>query len=342
MNNNTRIISIALSNRSCLQYTATLIKALAKYNTLSVTSLKASQELKSDKEFVIPQSKFLLLLLAPVFYFNFYRFITKEKTNSKKIVLISHSFHPWNYIVLRIAKKLKVKSVSTIHDLISHQGEKSHLTEFIQNKCISLSDQCIFLSHNELQKAKKKTLAKSKVLFHPILKSNKINKLKYKSPIKVLFMGRLKAYKGIDNLLKTIEHHPSIHFTIAGDGMLKNIPTRDNLNIINRHLSYSEMEDLMCEHHYLILPYKEISQSGILAYGIACEINLILSDLPGLKEQLNYESAIWIENNNISNALNSINDQLYKDKKASIKNFKSVFNKNWLSQLDSLVNDLIC
>lgn len=93
-------------------------------------------------------------------------------------------------------------------------------------------------------------------------------------PFRFLFIGRIKPYKGVDDLLAAFEAvppSPRMHLTVAGKcddpELLDNLRRfGDNanitLNIGPEHLPDNALSALLAEAHAVVLPFKKISTSG--------------------------------------------------------------------------------
>jgi len=280
-----------------------------------------------------------------------FRFFKESKTlldryqkNHPELTIYFPVFHPWNLILARKAKALNIRVVTTVHDYKTHQGEKSKVVEIVQNRIVQLSDKVIFLTENEKQKAigDNKTLTnRSFVLEHPILHVSKKNTLDHTSQLNILFLGRLKQYKGYHLLSEIADNLDVGQITIAGDGD-DSITVSTRVNLINKYLSEREISNLIQTHHILVLPYLEATQSGIITLGIQSEMVMIISDLPGLKEQLDDLSASWIQNNKksleiaIRNLQNDPNE--FYEIKNNLKVFKERFENRWNSKFQKLMS----
>jgi hypothetical protein len=115
--------------------------------------------------------------------------------------------------------------------------------------------------------------------------SIEINKLN------VLFFGNMRLSKGIDILLETLEdiqfnekYNSSLNFIIAGKDTIGIKERFGSLNhkmtkLILRHIDDNELSYLFKKSNYLILPYREISQSGVLEMAIGYKKPVLLSDI---------------------------------------------------------------
>lgn len=103
------------------------------------------------------------------------------------------------------------------------------------------------------------------------------SKPKISERVNLLMFGNLDYYKGIDRLIKAVEilynmGIRNLHVTIAGHnyypGWEENIIHKELFSLDLRSLSDNEIPNLFQSNHFLILPYRQVTQSGpqLLAY----------------------------------------------------------------------------
>jgi glycosyltransferase involved in cell wall biosynthesis len=115
-------------------------------------------------------------------------------------------------------------------------------------------------------------------------------------------IGVLGYYKGIDILLEAwtkndkILNNNSIHLIIAGQGKIEidEKYLNRNITIINRLLSDEEFEEIVNKTDVGILPYRNISQSGVLLTLLAAHKPVIVSDCGGLVQPFEVGKVGWI------------------------------------------------
>jgi glycosyltransferase involved in cell wall biosynthesis len=109
----------------------------------------------------------------------------------------------------------------------------------------------------------------------------------------LLFFGRLEAYKGVDVLLEAFaqvrQQLPGWKLVIAGSGELPagTIP-RDHSRIewVRKFLTDEELAVLLQRCRVVVLPYREATQSGVIAAAYAFGRPVIASDVGGLSEMV--------------------------------------------------------
>lgn len=96
-----------------------------------------------------------------------------------------------------------------------------------------------------------------------------------KDGVKLLFFGTISHYKGLDLLISALEDTflsgvSNLYLTIAGKGNDKEwnesylplIKSKAHYNIQYRYLDSNEIPNLIASHHFMILPYRDATQSG--------------------------------------------------------------------------------
>jgi glycosyltransferase involved in cell wall biosynthesis len=139
---------------------------------------------------------------------------------------------------------------------------------------------------------------KMNVLFHPLFFTDHAHKNKVQIPhkhhFKLLFLGRLLPYKGLDILIDAYvllkAKKAPISLTLAGSGTLDaDVHTRIERLGITLHqkwLSDDEIIALIKDHECVVLPYREASQSGVIAAAHGLLKPVVTTPVGGLPEQV--------------------------------------------------------
>jgi glycosyltransferase involved in cell wall biosynthesis len=128
-----------------------------------------------------------------------------------------------------------------------------------------------------------------------------IKNLFKKDKLNIVFFGHIRISKGIDdffnlvNSISDVSLFEKVHFVIAGNDT-DNIIGKNNLifkksisnSILLRRISDNELNYIFKNTNYVILPYKEISQSGIVEMAIKFKTPMILSDIPEFNSYLSH------------------------------------------------------
>lgn len=223
-----------------------------------------------------------------------------------------HLFHVNILVVfdLIFSKIMGLKVVYTVHDVVSNL-EKTKSSYKLTNFVLRNADKLI--THNEFSKDQMLELFKGVgkdivVIPHgnylPFIKTKEDQNesrsyLKIPKNTKVLlFFGMIKKIKGLEVLLKSLAEvkkvHTDIVLLIAGKSwehdfnIYQEIIDRENLNenciIHNKYIPSEDVAHYFCSSDLSVLPYKRISQSGVLMMAMSYNSAVLTSDLPPFKE----------------------------------------------------------
>jgi glycosyltransferase involved in cell wall biosynthesis len=124
--------------------------------------------------------------------------------------------------------------------------------------------------------------------------------------VKILFLGMLREYKGIDSLISTLKSLKSLggSITIAGKpendeikNKIQNFCNENGINSILRRLSEAEIHDVCSSHNVGILSYNKILTSGTLKLYLSYGMAVITPALPTIIAEDRYHSFIYIDEN---------------------------------------------
>ena len=268
-----------------------------------------------------------------------------------------HIFHV-NILVLfdfLLTKILGMKVVYTIHDVVSFEknNSKSKLSAWIYRKVdkiithneFSLN---IFLSHFKNIKSEVDIIPHGNYIkFIDVEKDQSFSRdiIGISDNKKVLlFFGMIKKVKGLDLLLKSlkhvIDHLSDVILVIAGKPwrydflIYKNIIKENGLEnhcIIHDHF----IPDEKVKYYYsaadlVVLPYREIYQSGVLLMSMSYQTPVLVSDLVPLTDVIKHlENGFIFKNGDVLSLSTQLNNILENTKDLShIKNKAFKFIKN--------------
>lgn len=231
----------------------------------------------------LPRSKIRLLIDIP-HKIRAVRSILKD-LKSKKISRVFFLLpHPWD---LSLAKKLmqvgEVQVWRGIHDLKRHPGD-IWPNVFTTKTLIKNSSTLVCFSDYVQQLLVKKGKPTFKSHLYEVVREPKL----ISSEGSVLFIGRIRKYKGLEMLAKTwpLVLSANKSLTIAGEGKLPSELNHLQAKIINRWLSNSEIEELIRGTSLVVLPYTEASQSGVIAIAHSLSTPVVITPVGGLVDQV--------------------------------------------------------
>lgn len=170
--------------------------------------------------------------------------------------------------------------------------------------------------------------SKISVIPHGILdfSTNVQSKTQKENVITFSFLGHLSMYKGIDILIETwsnykeLNNNPNIKLVIAGKSSSKSISDKlktlsvfDNVYVNDNFLSNEEFNLYLDKSDVVILPYLNISQSGILLTSLARKKAVIVSNVGGLVQPFNIGKVGWVLNENTPIELKKLIEYICKN-----------------------------
>lgn len=198
----------------------------------------------------------------------------------------------------------KKKMIVTLHDPLPHTGEESWKIKVRDKYFISSASGFMFYSkfsrdtfvklHPQVKAPSYAILLQPCSFMRHYLSTNTVPNHA------VLFWGRLSTYKGIDILLHAIplvlKRFPDQQFIIAGkpsfdfkmdDSLLR--PIAKNVTFIPDYLSLSAVAALIQQSKFLVCPYRDATQSGVLTTAFALGKTAVVSDVGSFREYLENE-----------------------------------------------------
>jgi glycosyltransferase involved in cell wall biosynthesis len=230
------------------------------------------------------------------------RMLAKRLRDDRIEAIVTLMPHVWLPLVANVGKRLGVRQYLMVHDAVAHPGDPTGLVNGLKLRGIAHADRIITLSSavtNQLVSSGKVDAKRISTLFHPHLMSATRRPAEPVSPFggnaagRLLFMGRIQAYKGLPLLIDTLEYLGvgglKFELTVMGEGSVGVEPARlTNLSatVVNRWLTAAEIAEALDSHDVIILPYLEASQSGIVAMAHGRGVPVIVTPVGGLQEQV--------------------------------------------------------
>jgi glycosyltransferase involved in cell wall biosynthesis len=256
----------------------------------------------------------------------------------------------------------KVKKIFlSIHDPIPHTGEKSWKIRLPNLLFFYLPFKKYFIFYSKF----------SHDLFvkhYPTVKQEKIiiemcAYSYYKRPVApgndgkhILFFGRISPYKGIDVLLKAMplvfDEYPNQELIVAGKSandidLAATLPDgyKQNVKIINRHIPTDELIKLITDAKFVVCPYLDATQSGVLMTAFALDKPVVASYVGSFPEYINENvNGLLVQPRNpqllagaILTALNNDNYKRWADSLSALKQ-----ERTWSNSMSALLNAYKC
>lgn len=273
--------------------TATISEELQNSNRFSLRAicLREDNELSGDYDqsrlvtlfkgltSISTFSKIIAYVLVPR------RLISDTRLSPNGVCLVP-MISPLGLIVERLLKAQGVTVIRLLHDFEKHPGDGWPPSILIR-RIVKNSKFLITLSAEVAFKVKElNPKIRLSIYPHPAFNFLPGKTLTNESEKYLLFIGRIREYKGIENLIAafSILNLEDIHLVIAGEGRLK-IKSNPKIKVINRWLAEDEIASLVQSAEVVAFPYIEASQSGILPYCVSENKKVVVTPLSGLLEQ---------------------------------------------------------
>lgn len=177
------------------------------------------------------------------------------------------SVHLWNcYILARLGKGYI--RITTLHDVVPHDGSKtgllcqklqSRLSDYVVVKSAAFREDCTRLYG----------VPAERVLTVGVFRDWPPYEQSFGDG-SCLFFGRVRKYKGLSAMEETIRSLPKVHFTVMGAPdeqsrlVLDAIKALPNVTVVDRRVADVEMAEAFCHASWILLPYENASQSGVI------------------------------------------------------------------------------
>ena len=124
-------------------------------------------------------------------------------------------------------------------------------------------------------------------------------------PLRLLFLGYIRRYKGVDVLLRAISVLMSrgvdVRALVAGEAwglqdelgtLARELGIENSVEFRFSYVDDAEVVDLLAGHHLVVQPYREASQSGVIPLAMAARRPVVVTRVGGLEEQVEEVSAV--------------------------------------------------
>jgi len=216
---------------------------------------------------------------------------------------------PLGLVIESMLKAQGVTVVRLLHDFEKHPGDRWP-PNFLIRHIVNHSNFLIALSQevaSKIQNLNPKIILS--VYPHPVFNFSDSQTVVTYSERYLLFVGRIRKYKGVENLIAAFARldRKDIELIIAGEGKLQ-VENDSNIRVINRWLEENEIASLIKGAEVVVFPYFEASQSGILPYCVGENKKVVITPLPGLLEQTStYKNAFVSRDFEVDELIQALN-----------------------------------
>ena len=240
-------------------------------------------------------------------------------------ILYFESQHIWNmFVMLMCPTKRKIVAV---HDVVPHDG----------NKFMALSNfvTCHLANHVILRNFMFKDTLVEKYRLNP----KKITCFElwrdYPSQTKLtnshtfLYFGRIRKYKGFDLFSQIIEKTPNINYRVVGEAdeaskyLVDYIKNFENVSLVEREVTDTEMIEEFKNADWVVLPYSNATQSGVIVDAYRYSRPVISFDVGAIHEQIENEKTGFLIQETDVNAFASKIEEVNTFSKSQLEEFSN-------------------
>ena len=229
-------------------------------------------------------------------YFLLLKFLLKQKFD------IIHLVWPPN-IYEFIIYVLRHKMLLTVHDPFPHTNLNTFIVKLRRNVAFWLIPHFIILNKAQRQDfldfygLPSQRVFNSRLSCYTYLRKIGTSKNYNVNGRYILFAGKISPYKGLDYLLPAMEYvHlscPDCRIIIAGGGEfffdISHYQTLDYIEIRNRFIPDTEMVTLIQNCAFMVCPYTDATQSGVVMSAFAFNKPVIATNVGGLPEMVKHK-----------------------------------------------------
>ena len=205
----------------------------------------------------------------------------------------------WDMAVLKVIRDLNLPFIVVVHDATPHPGDSYPFRHLGMRREMAAADGLIVLSNH----VKQQVMAR-----HPIPEDSiwtmphgafefgakHHRQLDHSRPIRLLFLGRIVAYKGLDLLLDAYrllkEQGANVTLEVMGSGDISpysaQLDALSGVTLINQWVDEGDIGAALSRNDVMVLPYREASQSGVAASAATAGMPMIATPVGGLTEQV--------------------------------------------------------
>ena len=170
--------------------------------------------------------------------------------------------------------------VLTAHDVLPRRARAQPVWPDV----LETAERVIVHSHRAVEQLVELGLGRERIarIPHPVFEGQSIPPPGGRT---LLFFGLIRDYKGLDLLLDALPEIPDAELVVAGDPV-DPVPKRDHGNVEwqLRFIQADEVPGLMARAAAVVLPYRRLDSSGVLATAIGYRRPVVVTDIGSLGE----------------------------------------------------------
>lgn len=208
--------------------------------------------------------------------------------------------HLWDVFMTGAIHEAGALYLLTVHDATRHPGEDQGWRRWLLSRDIAASDGALVLTRSvgaslsaNYHYPPERTYLSTLGHFGDGTREQP-REMPSDRPVRLLFFGRILAYKGLDLLLDALPllraEFPRLQLEIWGTGDLTPyravLDAMPDVRVENRWIDEHEIAGIFERTDLAVLPYREASQSAVVATAFAVGMPCVATPIPGLCEQI--------------------------------------------------------
>lgn len=232
---------------------------------------------------------------------------------------------------------IKRKLILTVHDPFPHSGLNTFMVRLRREIAFRLVPKFILLNHTQLKSFEQYyNISSNRILDSRLSIYNYLRTVEATTSLKpnsryILFFGKISRYKGIDILFQAMKRVnkecPECKLIVAGNGSFPfNIDEYKKLHYIeirNRFIPEDELVELIMNAAFVVCPYTDATQSGVIMSAYAFNIPVIATNVGALPEMVIQDKTGYIVKPKDTISLAEAIVNLWKD-----EDLRETFSKN--------------
>jgi glycosyltransferase involved in cell wall biosynthesis len=209
--------------------------------------------------------------------------------------------HLWDTFISSVIHETGATYLLAVHDATRHPGEDQSWRRWLLRRDIYASDASLVLTRSvglALQNIYHYPADRIFLSAHGHFKNYNLEteprSLPSNRPVRLLFFGRILQYKGLDLMLDALRllrcEFPNLGLEIWGNGDINPyhsaLESVGSVRVENRWIEEAEISGIFANTDIAVLPYREASQSGVVATAFAAGVPCVATPIPGLCEQI--------------------------------------------------------
>ncbi|MFA6151650.1 MAG: glycosyltransferase family 4 protein [Chitinophagaceae bacterium] len=314
-------------------YTLLLAKGLTSYvETVGIFSNFSTQDsrIRFYPIFIQHASSYIKKICNHFFAFLHATIICRKESYNKVIVHL-FSYGLKEIYALGVLKMAGLEIIAIVHDVESFAGKDkplfqkiifNHLADKLMLHNQFSSDVLTEKYNNKSVKAKVKIIPHGN--FHD-LPSKKLDKVEARKRLSIssnfiylLFFGQIKEVKGLEILIKSLPYLPNnVKLIIAGkpwksdfqayQKIINNLGLNDRIETQIGFVEDIQRDLLFRACDIIVLPYKQIFQSGVLLMAFSYKLPVVASNLKPMKELIRHgETGFLFDSENEISLANTV------------------------------------